>query len=77
VPINHGPYSCKLHPSEADSSAGYLGGVAGCQANGWSLRLGQTPSAMSGSGCDDYVGPCSAGSISPVKVLPLTGRCLP
>ncbi len=77
VPINRGPYSCRLYPSKADASAGYLGGVAGCHAGGWLLRLGQTPSATGGVRCLDYLGPCPAGSISYVDVRPLTGECLP
>ena len=34
VPHSRGPYSCRLFPSEVDSSAGYLGGIASCHANG-------------------------------------------
>jgi hypothetical protein len=76
VPINRGPYSCRLQPSEADSSAGYLGGIASCHANGWLLRVGQTPSATDAPGCD-YVGPCPGRPIFPVEVLPPAGKCLP
>ncbi len=73
---NSGRYICMLHPSAADSSAGYSGGVANCHANNWFLTLGKTPRAADAPGCD-LVGPCPEGSISPVPVHPLTAECLP
>jgi hypothetical protein len=76
-PKDRGPYTCMLHPSAADSSVGYLGGVASCSANGWYLRLGQTPKAYDGPGCPDYAFPCPGGPIVPVPVHPLTKQCFP
>ena len=68
--------TCAIHPSAADSSAGYLGGMASCHANNWFLRLGQTPRASNGPICD-LVGPCPERPILPVEVHPITGECLP
>jgi hypothetical protein len=73
---NSGRYICVVHPSAADSSAGYSGGVANCHANGWFLTLGQTPRACNAPICD-LLGPCPEGAILPVAVHPLTAECLP
>jgi hypothetical protein len=73
---NSGRYICVLHPSAADSSAGYSGGVANCHANNWFLTPGQTPRASDAPVCD-LVGPCPEGAITPVAVHPLTAECLP
>jgi hypothetical protein len=75
LPKNSGRYICLLHPSPADSSAGFLEGVANCHANNWYLRLGRTPRAFDAPICD-LVGPCLGRPITPVAVHPLTAECL-